>query len=44
MVTDDDNGDVGVKLGVSPGGDFAHRHQKGVWQASRLILPRFSDV
>jgi len=31
VVADNDHGGVGVKLGVSPGGDFAHRHQEGVW-------------
>lgn len=35
---------IGVEFLVGAGGDFAHRHEKGVWKACGVVLPRFTDV
>ena len=44
VVAEDDDGLVGVKLGVGAGGDLAHGHEKGVGQAGGLELPGLADV
>ena len=44
MVAEDDDGLVGVELGVGAGGDFAHGHQQGSGEAGGLGFPGLADV
>jgi hypothetical protein len=44
VVADDDDGLVGVELGVGAGGDFAHGHEECVREAGELELDGFADV
>ena len=44
MVADDDDGGVGVELGVGAGGDVAHGHVDGVGQGRGVELPGLADV
>jgi hypothetical protein len=43
-VAEDDDGGVGVELGVGAGGDFAHGHEERVWKAGGLVLPWLANV
>ena len=40
----DDDGSIGVKLGVGARGDFAHGHEERVGDTGGLVLPGFADV
>ena len=44
VVAENDDGGVGVELGVGAGGDLAHRHEERVGEAGGLELPGFADV
>ena len=40
----DDDGSVGIEFAVGTGGDFAHGHKEGVWDAGGLVLPGLADI
>ena len=44
VVTEDNDGGVGVELGVGAGGDVAHGHQDGVRQGGGVELPGLANV
>jgi hypothetical protein len=44
VVAEDDDGGVGVELGVGAGRDFAHGHEQRVGEAGGLELPGLADV
>jgi hypothetical protein len=44
VVAHDDDGGVGIELGVSARGDFAHGHEDGVCDAGGLVLPGLANV
>jgi hypothetical protein len=44
VVAQDDDGGVGVELGVGAGGDFSHGHEERVGEAGGLVLPGLADV
>jgi hypothetical protein len=44
VMAEDDDGGVGVELGVGAGGDFAHGHEQRVGEAGGLELPGLADV
>lgn len=44
MVTEDNNGCIGVEFLMGAGGDFAHRHEQAVGEAGGLKLPGFADI
>jgi hypothetical protein len=39
VVADDDDGGVGIELGVGAGWDVAHGHEEGVGEAGGVIFP-----
>jgi hypothetical protein len=44
VMAEDNDGGVGVELGVGAGGDFAHGHEKRVGDAGGLEFPGLADV
>ena len=44
VVAEDDDGCVGVELGVGTRGDFAHGDEGGVGKAGGLVLPGLANV
>ncbi len=44
VVAEDDDGLVGIELGVGAGGDFAHRHQESAGDAGCFGFPGLADV
>jgi hypothetical protein len=44
VMAEDDNGGVGVELGVGSGGYFAHGHEERIGETGGLVLPGLADV
>jgi hypothetical protein len=44
VMAEDDDGSVGVELGVGARGDFAHGHEKRIGKVGGLVLPGFAYI
>lgn len=44
VMAEDNDGGVGIELGVGAGGDVAHGHEEGVGELGDGELPRLTDV
>lgn len=44
VMAEDNDGGVGIELGMGAGGDVAHGHEEGGGEVRELELPGFADV